>query len=127
MKYKPRPSCFLNVSFCTTQSWTSTQRTFCKHRLVCTLGVQCILTNMDYPHRVTCIFLSTKVENSFISLEDFTKKIPKVDPSMILDLEFCVSQSIKFNYQLNHPYLSLYGLCLDAQVCCSVVAIYMGS
>lgn len=64
---------------------------------------------------MTCVFLACKVENTFIPIDDFLRNIPRVGARTILDLEFLVSQSIKFDFAIIHPHRALYGLMLDLQ------------
>ncbi|ORY00404.1 cyclin-like protein [Basidiobolus meristosporus CBS 931.73] len=75
-------------------------------------------TVMDYHPKtimLTSLFLATKVENSFISIDDFAQRIPKTTAQSILDLEFIISQSLKFEFTIHHPYRPLHGLYLDMQ------------
>lgn len=68
--------------------------------------------------RLTCLFLAAKVENNFITLEDFLKKIKKGPPpaQVLVDLELEVSQGIRFEYVIHHPLWPLHGVFLDIQV-----------
>ncbi|KAJ1975118.1 hypothetical protein H4R34_004455 [Dimargaris verticillata] len=76
-------------------------------------------TVMDYPPKfimLTCLYLATKTENHFIQIEEFAKPSTlKTTPKDILDYEFIVSQSLKFEFTIHHPYSPLYGFFLDAQ------------
>lgn len=65
--------------------------------------------------RVTCIFLATKTENHYISVEKFASKLPKVESSWIIEQEFVVMDALRFNLMIHHPYLALHGLFLDMQ------------
>ncbi|BGP16969.1 hypothetical protein JCM10213_007415 [Rhodosporidiobolus nylandii] len=74
-------------------------------------------TCMDYhPKNVmlTCVFLATKTENFSISIDTFAGRV-KEPPSVILSLEFLVSQSLRFEYKVHHAHLALQGLILDMQ------------
>ncbi|KAI9004097.1 cyclin-like protein [Gaertneriomyces semiglobifer] len=76
-------------------------------------------TVMDYDPKLylmTCIFLSTKTENSHMSLDNFLSKIPK-SPSRekMLELEFTLSTGIRFEYMVHHPFWPLHGFFLDMQ------------
>ena len=65
---------------------------------------------------VTCLFLSTKVENVSVTLEEFLSKIPKSPPSnLMVELELEVSNAIDFEYLVHHPYWALHGFLLDLQ------------
>ncbi|CAG8525974.1 7954_t:CDS:2 [Racocetra fulgida] len=63
---------------------------------------------------VTCLFLAAKVEHSFVAIEEFTKvfEFPK---ETIFELEIVVSQSLRYEYAVHHPYLASFGLFLDMQ------------
>ncbi|CAG8811562.1 1827_t:CDS:2, partial [Racocetra persica] len=74
-------------------------------------------TVMDYHPKeiiVTCLFLAAKVEHSFVAIEEFTKvfEFPK---ETIFELELVVSQSLRYEYAVHHPYLASFGLFLDMQ------------
>ncbi|KAJ9077578.1 hypothetical protein DSO57_1015590 [Entomophthora muscae] len=64
---------------------------------------------------LTCLYLACKVENAFIPIDKFVTHIPRLEASTILDLEFRVSQSLKFDFAVIHPYRPLYGIMLDLQ------------
>jgi len=75
-------------------------------------------TVMDYhPKNVmlTALFLATKTANFPISLEVYTKHIPKTAPSDVLDLEFLVAQSLAFEFTVWHAHRALWGIWLDVQ------------
>ncbi|KAI8825671.1 cyclin-like protein [Fimicolochytrium jonesii] len=76
-------------------------------------------TMMDYDPKVyflTCLFLSTKVENQYIPLRDFLAQIPKAPTAEVMkDYEFQLSQGIRFEYQVHHPFWPLHGFFLDVQ------------
>ncbi|KAI8907129.1 cyclin-like protein [Entophlyctis helioformis] len=76
-------------------------------------------TVMDYDPKViliTCLFLSTKVENAMIPLSDFLAKIPKSpEANLMVDLEFELSKGLNFEFAVHHPYWPLHGLFLDMQ------------
>ncbi|KAG5460122.1 MAG: hypothetical protein BJ554DRAFT_7873, partial [Olpidium bornovanus] len=65
--------------------------------------------------RITCLFLATKTENHFISAEKMAERIPKTSKATVLELEFTISQALRFEYAPHHPYKPLYGLWLDMQ------------
>lgn len=64
---------------------------------------------------LTCLFLAAKSENFFISINSFSKRIPKTTPESILGLEFEILQSLKFTLMAHHPYRPLYGFFFDIQ------------
>eukprot|EP00842_Homolaphlyctis_polyrhiza_P004477 jgi/Hompol1/502/HPOL_005332-RA len=76
-------------------------------------------TVMDYDPKsilIACLFLSTKVENSTIPLDDFLAKIPKSpSASTMAELEFVISKGLNFEYAVHHPFWALHGLFLDVQ------------
>ncbi|KAL7662772.1 Cyclin-like domain-containing protein [[Candida] zeylanoides] len=63
----------------------------------------------------TCLFLAAKSENYFMSIASFASKLPKTEPSDVLDLEFTVLQSLRFTLYVHHPFRPLYGFFLDMQ------------
>ncbi|KAJ3320719.1 hypothetical protein HDU76_000237 [Blyttiomyces sp. JEL0837] len=82
-------------------------------------------TLMDYDPKVillTCLFLAAKVENSYIPLADFLHKVPKAPPAeTILELEFVVSEGLRFEFMIPHLKWPLHGLFLDMQTYLSTV------
>lgn len=50
---------------------------------------------------IVCIYLATKVENAAIPLKDFLKIIPSSPEIIVIrDLEFIVSEGLRFNYKV---------------------------
>ncbi|KAJ2918999.1 hypothetical protein MD484_g1401, partial [Candolleomyces efflorescens] len=75
-------------------------------------------TVMDWhPKNVmlTALFLATKTSNFPISLETYTKHIPKTVPNDVLELEFLVAQSLAFEFAVWHAHRALWGIWLDVQ------------
>ncbi|KAI9258915.1 cyclin-like protein [Phascolomyces articulosus] len=75
-------------------------------------------TVMDYHPRdiaLTCLFLATKSESERIPIEQFGKNLRIQSTDQILALEFVVSQGLKFEYLIHHPYRPAYGFFLDMQ------------
>jgi len=75
-------------------------------------------TVMDWhPKNVmlTALFLAAKAANSMIAIETYTSRIPKTQPSDVLDLEFLVAQSLDFELTVWHAHRALWGLYLDLQ------------
>ncbi|KAH3680932.1 hypothetical protein WICMUC_000075 [Wickerhamomyces mucosus] len=64
---------------------------------------------------LTCLFLAAKSENYFISINSFSKRIPKTTPESILSLEFEILQSLEFTLLTHHPFRPLYGFFFDLQ------------
>lgn len=75
-------------------------------------------TVMDYHPKdifLTCLFLATKSESERISIDDFGKNLRLPSTAGVLKLEFTVSQGLKFQYYIHHPYRPAYGFFLDMQ------------
>lgn len=64
----------------------------------------------------TAVFLAAKLENCFYSISSFCSKLPKTEPSDVLDLEFQLLSALKFTLLVHHPYRPLYGFFLDLQL-----------
>lgn len=76
-------------------------------------------TVMDYHPKdilLTCLFLATKAESEHMSIDQFVKELKLPSTASVLQLEFTVSQGLKFEYHVHHPYRPAYGLFLDMQV-----------
>ena len=75
---------------------------------------------MDHDPKIillTCLYISSKVENLKMPLEDFLSKIPKAPlPQVILASEITVSNHLKFHFKIHHPFWPLHGYFLDLQV-----------
>lgn len=70
-------------------------------------------TVMDWhPKNVmlTALFLAAKTANSPIAIETYTSRIPKTQPSDVLELEFLVAQSLDFEFTVWHAHRALWGL-----------------
>jgi len=75
-------------------------------------------TVMDWhPKNVmlTALFLATKTTNNPISLDAYTSHIPNTIASDVLDLEFLVAQSLRFEFAVWHAHRALWGIWLDIQ------------
>ncbi|KAG8906216.1 hypothetical protein FRB99_007362 [Tulasnella sp. 403] len=75
-------------------------------------------TVMDYhPKNVmlTAIFLAAKTSNHPIGIDHYVNNIPKTKASDVLDLEFLVAQSLRFEFTVWHAHRALWGLWLDSQ------------
>ncbi|KAK9476814.1 cyclin-like protein [Lipomyces japonicus] len=73
---------------------------------------------MDYhPKDVmyTCLFLSSKAENHFISIEKFVEPLQKVTSAALIDLEYVVIQALSFTLLVHHPFDPIHGFFLDMQ------------
>ncbi|KAG8994875.1 hypothetical protein FRB94_009624 [Tulasnella sp. JGI-2019a] len=75
-------------------------------------------TVMDYhPKNVmlTTIFLAAKTSNHPIGIDLYVNNIPKTKASDVLDLEFLVAQSLRFEFTVWHAHRALWGIWLDVQ------------
>lgn len=66
--------------------------------------------------RLTAIFLAAKTSNCPIGIEPFVNGIPKTKTTDVLDLEFLVAQSLRFEFTVWHAHRALWGMWLDSQV-----------
>jgi len=66
-------------------------------------------------NRYTCLFLATKAEHHFISIENFAEPLSKVTPDSILELEFTVAQALSFTLLVHHAFNAIHGYYLDMQ------------
>ena len=58
---------------------------------------------------LSAVFLATKVENHYISVEDFASKVPKTKADDILAPEFLLTQGLRFTFDVRHPFRGLEG------------------
>ncbi|PVU86430.1 hypothetical protein BB560_006723 [Smittium megazygosporum] len=75
-------------------------------------------TVLDYHPKqtmLTCLFLATKVENYYISIDSFTRPLKTISPEDVLQFELLVSQSLRFDFQVSNPFNSATGLFFDIQ------------
>ncbi|TIB33827.1 hypothetical protein E3P86_02934 [Wallemia ichthyophaga] len=72
-----------------------------------------------HPKRVmlTCLFIATKTVNAPVSVADFAKHIGKgkISTSSILDIEFLLSQNLRFEYATHPAHRAAWGVYLDMQ------------
>jgi cyclin H len=61
------------------------------------------------------VYLATRSENHYISLENYVKNIPKLEGSTVRELELIVLDALRFHLACHHPYIALHGLFLDCQ------------
>jgi cyclin H len=76
-------------------------------------------TVMDYSPKhimLTCLYMATKTENAFLSIDEFTKKFSNIKPNILTELEMIIAQSLQFHFTIRHPFRPLYGFYLDLQV-----------
>ena len=57
----------------------------------------------------TILYLTTKTENHYIHLKDFSSKIPKSSPEEILAPEFVVAMGLRWCFEVKHPFRGLEG------------------
>lgn len=57
----------------------------------------------------SALFLSTKTENNYISLRNFSSKLPKTTPEDIVAPEFLLTQGLRFTFDVRHPQRGLEG------------------
>ena len=57
----------------------------------------------------SAIFLSTKTENHYISLQKFVSKLPKTTAEDVLAPEFLLTQGLRFTFDVRHPQRGLEG------------------
>ncbi|CDZ98165.1 Cdk activating kinase (CAK)/RNA polymerase II transcription initiation/nucleotide excision repair factor TFIIH/TFIIK, cyclin H subunit [Phaffia rhodozyma] len=75
-------------------------------------------TCMDYhPRKVmpACLFLACKTENCLIPIDPFISRFSKLKSEEILELEFVVARSLKFEFTTWGAHKSLKGFALDLQ------------
>jgi cyclin H len=73
---------------------------------------------MDYhPKNIlyTCVFLASKSENYFISIEKFCGSLPRTETTQLLNLEFLILQSLSFTLAVLNGLRPLHGFFLDLQ------------
>jgi cyclin H len=74
---------------------------------------------MDYhPKNIlyTTVFLASKAENYFISIDKFCQALLRTEPKDILSLEFLLLQSLSFTLMVQNAIAPLHGFFLDMQV-----------
>lgn len=81
--------------------------------------IACLVFNSDHLilcfSRYTCLFLATKSENHFISIENFVQPLQRVSKQAIIDLEFIVAQALSFTLLVHHAFNPIHGYFLDLQ------------
>lgn len=58
---------------------------------------------------LSAVYLATKVENHYISVEEFASKVPKTKADDILAPEFLLTQGLRFTFDVRHPFRGLEG------------------
>ena len=64
---------------------------------------------------ITSLFLATKTCEHHVSLDTFVKKIPKLTKEDVIEHEFLISSTIKFDFLHWSAYRPLYGFVLDIE------------
>ena len=57
----------------------------------------------------SALFLSTKTENRYISLQNFVSKLPKTTADDVIAPEFLLTQGLRFTFDVRHPQRGLEG------------------
>ncbi|KAI5801490.1 cyclin-like protein [Peziza echinospora] len=66
----------------------------------------------------TILYLTTKTENHYISLNAFSAKIPKSTPEEILAPEFVVAMGLRWCFEVKHPFRGLEGAIMELVKVC---------
>lgn len=76
--------------------------------------------------RLTALFLATKTVNTPISCSDFAHYIGKgkISTDSILQLEFFLSQNLRFEFSTHPAHRATWGIYLDIQVCMKSYILY---
>jgi hypothetical protein len=73
-------------------------------------------TIINTAFRPTCLYLASKIEGFFLTIDEFVSKFTKVNTQDIIEMEMPVCESLKFHFTIYQPYRPLYGFFLDLQV-----------
>ncbi len=57
----------------------------------------------------SALFLATKTENNYISLNKFAEKLPKTTAEDVIAPEFLLTQGLRFTFDVRHPHRGLEG------------------
>ena len=63
----------------------------------------------------SALFLATKTENHYISLNKFAEKLPKMTAEDVLAPEFLLTQGLRFTFEVRHPHRGLEGGFMELQ------------
>jgi cyclin H len=69
----------------------------------------------------TALFFATKTENHYFRLSKFADAIGKTKAEDILASEFLLTQGLRFNFDVRHPFRALEGAVMDMQALASGV------
>lgn len=62
------------------------------------------------------LFLATKTDNYYLSLNEFAKAIPKIDkPADIIAPEYTLTQGLRYTFDVRHPFRGLEGGIMELQ------------
>lgn len=62
------------------------------------------------------LFLATKTDNYFISLNSFSKEVPRIEkPDDIIAPEYTLTQGLRFTFDVRHPFRGLEGGVMELQ------------
>ncbi|GAM34938.1 hypothetical protein TCE0_015r02851 [Talaromyces pinophilus] len=62
------------------------------------------------------LFLATKTDNYYLSLNEFAKAVPKIDkPADVIAPEYTLTQSLRYTFDVRHPFRGLEGGIMELQ------------
>ncbi len=61
----------------------------------------------------TALFFATKTENHYTSLQKFSTSIGKTSPEDVLASEFLLTQGLRFQFDVRHPFRALEGAVME--------------
>ena len=62
------------------------------------------------------LFLATKTDNYYLSLNEFAKAVPKIDkPADVIAPEYTLTQGLRYTFDVRHPFRGLEGGIMELQ------------
>lgn len=62
------------------------------------------------------LFLATKTDNYYLSLNEFAKAVPKIDkPADVIAPEYTLTQGLRYTFDVRHPFRGLEGAIMELQ------------
>ncbi|EED12950.1 cyclin Ccl1, putative [Talaromyces stipitatus ATCC 10500] len=62
------------------------------------------------------LFLATKTDNYYLSLNEFAKSVPKIDrPADVIAPEYTLTQALRYTFDVRHPFRGLEGGIMELQ------------
>lgn len=62
------------------------------------------------------LFLATKTDNYYLSLDDFAKAVPKIEkPGDVIAPEYTLTQGLRYTFDVRHPFRGLEGGIMELQ------------